>query len=245
MIAATVIAVSSGVTLAAPAVTSQQPPHPTPSVKSASDTIRTWNKAFPTAAAPSNVHFIAHYFDDRGTRHQIEAWRSGHNFLHRRTDGRIDLYAVAEQPGGEVHYRMVDQHRKIVADVSRTNLYRIGVYSDMFGLAHVLDTPKEPYHLENIGRDGAPKDIKAKGCQWHALVRTQSKPTRSLVCWSAAWGLPIVIVDADAALKEVFRTDRVEKIDSKQAIKTLHALPPTPEGYALVNVNEEIDPSAD
>lgn len=197
----------------------------------------TWNQAFPIHAAPANVHFVAHYFDNRGARHSLEVWRLGQTFLHRRTDELIDLYAVTDHPGDQARYRLVDQRRQIVADVTRTNLYRIGIYSDAFGLAHVLDPPKESYRIEGAR---APRGIDAKGCRWKALVRSQTQPARSLVCWSAAWGLPIVIVAADGAPKEVFRIDTVDRAPVRTA-----ALPRVPAGYALVNVDEEIDPSSD
>lgn len=197
----------------------------------------TWNQAFPTDAAPKNVHFVAHYFDGRGARHALEVWRRGQTFLHRRTDDQIDLYAVADHPKAETRYRLIDRRRLIVADVTRTNLYRIGIYSDNLGLAHVLDPPKEPYRIEAAH---APLGIEATGCRWKALVRTQTRPARSLVCWSSAWGLPMVIVAADGAPKEVFRIDTVDRAPVRTA-----ALPHVPAGYALVDVDEEIDPSAD
>lgn len=196
-----------------------------------------WNQAFPTRAAPTDVHFVAHYVDGRGARHSLEVWRRDQTFLHRRTDDLIDLYAVTDHPGAEARYRLIDRRRLIVADVTRTNLYRIGIYSDALGLAHVLDRPKEPYRIETAR---APLGINAKGCRWKALVRTQTRPARSLVCWSSAWGLPMVIVDADGAPKEVFRVDAVDRAPGGAA-----ALPRVPSGYALVNVDEEVDPSAD
>ena len=147
----------------------------------------TWDQAFPIEAAPKEVHFVARYVDGGGTRHSLEVWRRGQTFLHRRTDDRFDLFAVSDHPKAETRYRLIDRRRLIVADVTRTNLYRIGIYSDAFGLAHVLDPPKERYRIEAAR---APRGIDAKGCRWKALVRSQTQPARSLVCWSAAWGLP-------------------------------------------------------
>lgn len=200
----------------------------------------TWSQAFPIHAAPRDVHFVAHYVDGRGARHSLEVWRRGQTFLHRRTDDQIDLYAVTDHPGAEARYRLFDRRRLIVADVTRTNLYRIGIYSDNLGLAHVLDPPKERYRIEAAH---APRGIEATGCHWKALVRSQTRPARSLVCWSSAWGLPMVIVNADGAPKEVFRIDTVDKASGKAA--AVPVLPRVPSGYALVNVDEEVDPSAD
>ena len=200
-----------------------------------------WAQAFAVDAAPADVHFRAHYIDGRGARHVLEAWRAGTGYLHRRTDAAIDLYGVAAA-GAETRYRLLDHRRRIAADVSRTNLHRIGVYADAFGLAHVVEPPKEPYRIEAAD---APPGIAAEGCSWRALLRTQSQPRRTLVCWSAAWGLPVAIVDADGAPVEVFRLDAVDQVVDGAAAAPLVALPPVPAGYALVDVNDEIDPSAD
>ena len=200
-----------------------------------------WAQAFAVDAAPTDVHFRAYYVDGQGARHVLEAWRTGIGYLHRRTDAAIDLYGVAAR-GAETRYRLLDHRRRIAADVSRTNLHRIGVYVDAFGLAHVVEPPKEPYRVEAAG---APPGIRAEGCTWRALLRTQSRPRRTLVCWSAAWGLPVAIVDADGAPAEVFRLDAVDRAADSAAAAQRGALPPVPAGYALVDVNDEIDPSSD
>lgn len=218
---------------AAPQVATSKP-------KSAAEPL-SWVQAFPISSAPADVHFRAHYVDGHGERHMLEVWRVGTGYLHRRTDTAIDLYGVGAA-GGETRYRLLDGRRRIAADVSRTNLHRIGVYADAFGLAHVVDPPKEPYRIEAAA---APRGIQADGCTWRALLRTQSRPRRTLVCWSAQWGLPIAIVDADGAPAEVLRIEAVDRGADRARTALAGALPPVPTGYALVDVNEEIDPSAD
>ncbi len=197
-----------------------------------------WEEAFPIAAAPDSVHFNARFRDAAGAWHRLETWRNADRSLHRRTDDRIDLFAL-RSAGGEMHLRLLDRARRIAADVSRTNLYRIGVYADAFGLAHVIDRPRGAYQVETAP---APPGIAAADCRWRALVRQQPQPSRTLVCWSETWGLPLVIVDADATPLEVFR---VEAIDRRADEAPADALPAVPAGYAVVDVNDEIDPAAD
>ena len=231
-----VLLAPSAVAVAAPAAPQVATSKPKTSAEPLS-----WAQAFPIGSAPADVHFRAHYVDGRGGRHALEVWRAGTGYLHRRTDAAIDLYGVVA-PGGETRYRLLDGRRRIAADVSRTNLHRIGVYADAFGLAHVVEPPKEPYRIEAAA---VPQGIQADGCTWRALLRTQSRPRRTLVCWSAQWGLPIAIVDADGAPAEVLRIDAVDQDADSAKTAPAGALPPVPAGYALVDVNEEIDPSAD
>lgn len=198
-----------------------------------------WEEAFPVAAAPEGVHFSARYRDGRGAAHRLEVWRSGAGVLHRRTDGRIDLYA--RRSAGELRFRLVDTRRRIVADVSRTNLYRIGVFADADGLAHVLERPRGAYRVETAS---APAGLHpAAACRWYALLRSTAQRARTLVCWSDAWALPMLIASADGPPQEVFRVLGVDRQgDPAAAAKALPAVPP---GYAMVDVDEEIDPSAD
>ncbi|MDE2093543.1 MAG: hypothetical protein KGL99_02420 [Burkholderiales bacterium] len=237
----TVASVTAAVTLAMTAMAASAAPPVAASKPKAAAAPMLWAQAFAVDAAPADVHFRAHYVDGRGTRHVLEAWRAGTGYLHRRTDAAIDLFGVTTA-GGETRYRLLDHRRRIAADVSRTNLHRIGVYADAFGLAHVVEPPKEPYRIEAVD---APPGIQAQGCTWRALLRTQSQPRRTLVCWSAAWGLPVAIVDADGTPVEVFRLDAVDRAVDGAAPARPGALPPVPAGYALVDVNDEIDPSAD
>ena len=96
-----------------------------------------WDQAFPTAAAPAQVHFLARYTDALGAPHRLEVWRDGDRRLRRRTDDRLDLH-VEKGADGEHRYQLVDHARAVVVSVDRTTLYRIGSFSDWVGLAHVL-----------------------------------------------------------------------------------------------------------
>jgi hypothetical protein len=199
-----------------------------------------WEEAFPIAAAPDSVHFDASYRDARGVPHRLEVWRDGADFLHRRTDGRIDLYA--RRSAGELRFRLVDTRRRIVADVSRTNLYRIGVFADATGLSHVLDRPRGAFRVESAKAPAGLEPATA-ACRWYALLRATAQPARTLVCWSDAWGLPMLIASADGTPQELFRVRSVDRQGDDAA--RARALPPVPPGYAIVDVDEEIDPAAD
>jgi hypothetical protein len=211
-----------------------------------------WADAFPVSAAPTVVHFSARYRDARGVWHRLETWRRGESGLHRRTDDRIDLYAQRAD-GAEMRLRLLDHQRHLAVDLSRTDLYRIGVLADAFGLAHVIDPPKGGYRVEAASApagfeagtpgDGAGLGGLGRDCRWRLLLRIHARPARSLVCWSAGWGLPMLVMDLDAADEAVAASGsantaggqvvfRIEAVDGKPDPEGLNALPAVPAGYA-------------
>ena len=117
----------------------------------AEDVISQWDAAFPTRDAPQQVYFRAGYHDDVGRTHRLEVWREADLRLRRRTDEAIDLY-VEKSGSGEYEYRLIDHDRKILIRADRTTLYRIGVFSDWIGLAHVLKVPRGGYRVTEAAR---------------------------------------------------------------------------------------------
>jgi hypothetical protein len=196
-----------------------------------------WDKAFPVTHSLLNVYFVAKYVDPHGQTHTLEAWRHGHDFLHRRTDNTLDLYAV-EKPDGELHYRIIEHRRKIVADVTRTNLYRVGIFSDYAGLAYVLQRPKNAFKIEATT---APTNLRADNCSWKSITYDTAESSPTLACWSAKAGLPMMIATGSPA-KAIFR---VTAIDHQELPPDEWRLPDPPQGYAMVDVNDEINISAD
>lgn len=63
---------------------------------------------------------------------------------------------------------------------------------------------------------------------------------------TAAQGGSVVAHSRDATPKPLeFRLDAVDRAADSAAAAQRGALPPVPAGYALVDVNDEIDPSSD
>jgi hypothetical protein len=159
----------------------------------AADAPLTWEKAFPLRGqAMGDVYYAAKYFEPRSGWHELEVWRHNQSFLHRQTDGKLDIY-VTTLPGGPAayNYEVFDQQRHLVIDVDQTNLYRLGIFLDWFGLAHIVDRPKGSFSLTRT----APRaDEPQAGCQWVTIEQRNAKAVaKSRVCWSSEWGVPLRI----------------------------------------------------
>lgn len=196
-----------------------------------------WEQAFPVAQPEAAVHFVATYQDAAGASHRLEVWRVGRRYLHRRSDERLDLYAVpAAGPGAELAYRLVDHERHAVFDVARTNLHRIGVFSSWDAQAHVLERPATRYALRKVA---APAGVAVKGCDWRRIEPEGAAPA-STVCWSSRWGLPLAIIGGSTPALQ-FRVLSVAAI-TPAAAAALAGLPEIPAGYGYFDSNEEIGP---
>jgi hypothetical protein len=201
----------------------------------AADAGSEWEAAFPTRSAPQQVYFRAGYRDDFGRTHQLEAWREGDVRLRRRTDAAIDLY-VDKSPSGEYVYRLVDRYRAIVIHAERTTLYRIGIFSDWTGLAHVLNIPRGDYRIAEAPRQ-SPASLRGE-CVWKRLERTMSSASASEVCWSSRWGLPLEIGTADGS----------DGWQSQFLVQEVRTFVPEPEIFSLAPeglLEIDADPDAD
>lgn len=146
-----------------------------------------WGKVFATESAPENVYFRARYLDQNGKSHQLQVWRQADLHLRRRTDDLLDLY-LDKNADGNYSYRMVDYARQVIISTDRANLFRIGIISDWFGLAHMLNFPRGNYTI-------TPRQETAtmpNKCTWYQLEITSSLSS-SQICWSDQWGLPLSI----------------------------------------------------
>jgi hypothetical protein len=212
----------------------------------------TWERAFPVDRAPADVHLSATFTGSDHRAHRLELWRHGTSFLHRRTDDALDLFVVAPSARGEYRYRFFDERRHLVTDVRRDNLYRIGVYSDWFGLAHVVDRPKAAFEVRAIA-EPHPKSPR-RDCVWRALATSRGgdpaaahprpAPTTARICWSTRWAIPLAIEQQDPSgtwvenlvvpLVESARFRRSEAV----------ALPAPPPDWGYVDADHEIAPQA-
>lgn len=149
-----------------------------------------FDKTFTDRNEPGRIHYGATY-DLGASAHRVEVWREGKANLRRRTDDALETHVF--KPPGEVEWQMVvlDLKRRIRTDIDRTNLLRIGHFTDWFSLAHALARPIGPYELVAL-RGPAPRVAPIATCRWYLLTQGERA---SKVCWSVAWRVPLLITD--------------------------------------------------
>ena len=149
-----------------------------------------FDKTFSTKGEAAQLSYSATY-SVQGSEHQVEIWRDRDLRLKRRTDGRLETYIF--KPARQDEWRMVvlDLPRKIRTDIDRSNLYRIGHFTDWFSMSHALARPTGSYLLSEL--KSAPNGEKPLAeCRWYALNRAGSV---SHICWSSDLRLPLLITD--------------------------------------------------
>jgi len=197
-----------------------------------------WEEAFPVDTSRA-LYLDAHYVGSDGASHRLQLWRRGTDFLHRRTDDALDLYLERADGQSDYRYRMLDHRRRVAISVNRGHLYRIGIFSDWFGLAHVVDHPKSRF---TVRAALALSDEHRRDCTWRLLVReTPNGRDRSRICWSPSFGVPLAIrrFGADGKWVDQFVADRAE---DKSGTAHAMATPAPPEGYAFFDAGKEIAP---
>jgi hypothetical protein len=152
-----------------------------------------FDKVFNDRGAPKRMHYAATY-RLAGAQHRVEAWRDANQRLKRRTDDALETF-VSRKPGAvEWSMTVLDLKRRIRTDVDRTNLYRIGHFTDWFSLAHSLTRPAASYTLSALPSAAVPHAVPVEACSWYAL-RQQSRTSK--ICWSAARRLALLIAAGD------------------------------------------------
>ena len=206
-----------------------------------------WEAAFPVEGAAKDVYLDAHFVGSDGTSHRLQLWRHGAQFLRRRTDEALDLYVHQAERAGDYSYRLIDHYRRVSIDVRRNQLYRIGVFSDWFGLAHVLDRPKTEFVARTVAALPQERQLprlkeSQMDCAWRSLQRGNRRSQDiTRICWSAKWGLPLSIRarGPKGEWTEQFTVDRVESLSPTLDGAVLQAVP---DGYAAFDAGNEIDP---
>lgn len=194
-----------------------------------------WDKVFATGSAPENVYFRARYLDKAGKSHELQVWRQADLHLRRKTDDSLDLY-LDKDASGNYNYRLVDYSRKLVINTDSTNLIRMGILTDWFRLAHVLNSPRGNYTI--TPRQNT-QDGPNGSCAWYQLeMASPDSPSR--ICWSDQWGLPLVIQA---------RTDDGEW-KTKFTIEEIRTFQPAPgtfdvSGNGFVQIDAKLDEAID
>jgi len=183
---------------------------------------------FQSNKEPNFMHFKVEV-QSNGT-HQLEVWRSGGVKIKRVTDGVLETFAVRKNKDDDFYLSVLDLKRKIHTQINRTNLIRIGNFSDWFDLGHGLKHPLGEYDLVKIA--SAPSDAPAtKDCQWYAL--TQNSQTTS-ICWSTKAHLPLVIQNAQG--QALWKISAWDSKPINESAFVIHD-----EGFVKNNANEDID----
>jgi hypothetical protein len=151
-----------------------------------------FEQAFDDRNEPASLHFTVRYLVGEQA-HQLEVWRQGQTKLRRVTDGILETYAFRSRANDpEFRMTVLDRQRRISTRIDRTNLYRVGNFTDWFDLAHGLKYPKQRYVVTRIAAPAgatAPVDR----CDWYALEVDGA--SRS-ICWSRKYRLPLLIYAA-------------------------------------------------
>jgi hypothetical protein len=180
--------------------------------------------------APAKELKFEQVFSSKGASHQLEVWRDGDRRVKRRADDVIETYAFRKPGDPEFHMSILDMRKRIHTRIDRTNLYRIGNFTDWFDLAHGLKHPMGEYQVaEAQAPDGAPKAIKA--CRWYDL--TQDKRTTH-ICWSAQSRIPLVIQAQDGEV--VWRVTTLDRKPIPAKTFDIHD-----EGFIHNDANQDIE----
>lgn len=165
-----------------------------------------FSKTFNDSGEPSYIHYQASYQLGNMT-HNIEVWRDQNQRLKRLTDNRIETFVFKESKQVEWQMVVLDLTRKIRTDITRTNLYRIGHFTDWFSLSHSLSRPLIAYQLiESTPPEGSEKPF--ANCRWYQLKMNTSN---SRICWSTKVHLPLLITDVKGKTQW-----RVTALDTRQ-----------------------------
>lgn len=187
-----------------------------------------FDRTFNARGEPAQLYFQAHY-QVNGKDHETELWRDGEHQLKRRTDARLETYVF--KPDGSDEWRMVvlDLAHKIRTQIDRTNLLRIGHFTDWFSMAHALARPVGGYTLRALPTT-AQMPVPVSRCRWYGLTRDG---VESRICWSSALHLPLLITDsANQVAWHITKVDRTPLGASHFAISDA--------GFVHNDANEEI-----
>lgn len=147
-------------------------------------------------------YYAATYQVD-GHDHRMEVWRDGDRRITRRTDDTVETHLARRPDDTEWTMTVLDLRRKIRTDIDRTNLMRIGHFTDWFAQAHALSRPRGTYRL--VPTVVAPEGkAPVAACRWYRL--TEAGRT-SRLCWSATNRVPLEIMDAQG--RTVWRVTRL------------------------------------
>jgi hypothetical protein len=147
-----------------------------------------FDQVFSDKGEPRYINYEVTYKKTSG-EHHLEVWREGNTRIKRKTDNALELYAIKDKKGPEFNLTVLDLKKKISTQIQRTNLYRIGNFTDWFDLGHGIKHPVAKYELISIS-EPLSKTKPIFSCKWYLLTQGQ---TKTEICWSSTYRLPIVM----------------------------------------------------
>ena len=191
--------------------------------------VQTFDQVFSAKGEPSALHYQA-VFTSNGAEHKVEAWRDSDRRLKRSTDDAIETYVFRKPGDAEFRMSILDLKKRIHTRIDRTNLYRIGNFTDWFDLAHGLRHPMGKYRLTKAhAPDAAPKPIES--CQWYDLTQ-EARTTH--ICWSELSRIPLLIQAQDG--KVVWKVTALERKPIPAKAFDIHD-----EGFVHNDANQDIE----
>lgn len=201
-------------------------------VRAAQTAASNFDTVFSSKGEPASLHYEVTFAGEQKP-HTLEVWRDGQTRLRRKTDGALDTYVVRDA-ADPVEYRMtvVDYGRRITTQIDRTNLIRLGHFSEWFDLSHGLRHPVGAYQLHI---SSAPEAVSVPAplgaCKWYALRQNAGGENR--ICWSSKDKLPLVIWSPQKGV-----VWRVTKVTPGPIARDLFAL--NDAGFVRNNANSDI-----
>lgn len=183
---------------------------------------------FSAHGEPASLHYRV-AFRSGGAVHRMDVWRDGDRRLRRDTDRAITSFVF--HPPGDAGYKLsiLDRQKRIHTSIDRTNLYRIGAFTDWFDLAHGLRHPRGDYVLAKSA-PSRPVPAAIQPCTWYDLTEG-TRTTR--ICWDMADRIPLLIAAADGQ-----PLWRVEAIDRKPIPGSRFVI--DDKGYIRTDADEDI-----
>jgi hypothetical protein len=185
--------------------------------------------AFSDKGQPASLHFTSTFRSD-GMEHKLEVWRLNDEHLKRVTDGALEVHVGRKSGDPEFRMTVLDLKKRLMTQIDRSNLYRIGNFTDWFDLAHGIRHPKGEYQLVKGKKlDGMPRAIDA--CDWFDL--TQGHKT-SHICWSTKNKLPLLVSAPDGQI--VWQVSQLERKPISKKTFEIHD-----EGFIRNDANQDIE----
>jgi len=150
-----------------------------------------FDRTFSAAGEPAFLHYQV-LFASNGSVHRMELWRDHDRHIKRVTDTALVTYATRKGKDAGYTLKVLDLKRRISTVIERTNLYRIGAFTDWYDLGHGLRHPKGAYRLVAAKAPAGMPSI-GRACRWYDLVEG---PRTTHVCWDETLRLPLLIAPA-------------------------------------------------
>lgn len=162
-----------------------------------------FDRVFRSAGEAPQFSYSAVY-RTAGVDHRLDVWRDGEARLKRRTDDAIETYVFNRRGDAEWTMSVLDLKRRVRTNISRTDLLRIGHYTDWFAQAHALTRPRAAYRLTPSSALAGASPVAP--CRWYRLVEHERSTT---ICWSRQAAVPLVLANADGEV--VWRITRLDR----------------------------------